>query len=55
MKNNKKQLNEEIIMMNLMDRGLSREEASRDAFLYIEAWRNGEVDPETMRALGIEV
>ena len=46
---------EEKIVKALMNRGLSRAEASRDAFLYIEAWRKGEVEPETMRALGIEI
>ena len=51
----KKQINEEIIIKNLMERGLSHAEASKEAFLYIEAWLNGEIEPETMEALGIEL
>lgn len=46
---------EEVIINTLMGRGLSLAEASQEAFLYIEAWKNGEVEPETMRSLGVEV
>lgn len=54
--NKMKKINvEEIIINSLMERGFSRSEASREAFLYIEAWKNGEVEPETMRSLGVEV
>lgn len=52
---NTQKIDEGKLVEALIDRGLSREEASKDAFLYIVAWRRGEVDPETMRALGVEV
>lgn len=43
---------EERIYKNLIERGLTPEEASRDAYLYVIAWKNGEVEPETMEKLG---
>ena len=46
---------ETTIVNNLIASGLTRAEASKDAFLYINAIQAGEVDPETLEALGLEI
>lgn len=47
---------ENQIRKNLLKMGLSNAEASREAFLYVDAWERGEVAPETMAdLLGITV
>ena len=46
---------ESTIVNNLIASGLTRAEASKDAFLYINAIQAGEVDPETLEALGLEI
>jgi hypothetical protein len=43
---------EERIYKTLIERGLTPEDASRDAYLYVTAWIKGEVEPETMEMLG---
>ena len=42
---------EEKIIKALLKRGLERAEASKEAFLYIEAYKAGEVEPETIEKL----
>lgn len=52
---NKEKLKEEKIIEFLEKSGLTHAEASRDAFLILEAWRAGEIAPETMRNMGVDV
>lgn len=42
---------EQKIRNNLLKRGFSNAEASREAFGYVTAWMNGEVEPETITSL----
>lgn len=47
---------ENQIRKNLLKMGLSNAEASREAFLYVDAWMHGDVAPETMAdLLGVSV
>lgn len=39
------------IRNTLMERGLSNSEASREAFNYVNAWIDGEIEPETIASL----
>lgn len=48
-------LKEEKIIEILEKSGLTHAEASRDAFLMLEAWRAGEIEPETMRNMGFDI
>ena len=39
------------IYNSLIQNGRTNSEAAREAFLYIEAWTEGEVEPETIMAI----